>query len=410
MPPAVLSLYHFSWAFVAAIVFFFPARQLTVIGVTGTKGKTSTSEFVNAIFEAAGHRTAVVNSIRIKMGDNTKPNLRRMSMFGRFALQRLLRRAVDSTCTIAILEMTSEGARQHRHRFVDLDCLIFTNLAPEHIESHGSLEAYADAKFSLSQSLVHSRKRPRIMVANADDALSGRFLALPVDMAAPFSLAQAAPYHADSSGGSFHFQGVGMDVALPGLFSVKNALAAAVAARALGIDTQTIKNGLLRVKEIPGRAQEIRMGQPFTVVVDYAHTPDSLVAIYSAYAGKRLVCVLGNAGGGRDLWKRPEMGRVAETYCAEVILTNEDPYDEDPRSILDMMARGMKHAPTIILDRRLAIREALARAQENDAVIITGKGTDPSIHGPNGKDIRWSDETVVREELASLLGSRRSRL
>ncbi len=402
IPAPLLSLYPLCLAFLASIIFFAPSRALVVIGVTGTKGKSSTTEFLNAIFEAAGRKTAVLNSIRIKVGDVSKPNTRRMSMPGRFGLQRFLRRAADADCDVAVIEMTSEGARQHRHRFIDLDCLIFTNLAPEHIESHGSLEAYANAKLELGKGLVRSHKRPRIMVANADDAMSGRFLALPVDAAIPFSLSQTMPYHADERGGVFRFVDVDIKIVLPGLFSLRNALAASVAARALGVDIQTIQRGLASVLEIPGRAQEIKMGQPFTVVVDYAHTPDSLTAIYDAYAKKRLVCVLGNTGGGRDLWKRPDMGRIADTRCAEVILTNEDPYDEDPRSILEMMVRDMKRAPTIILDRRSAIREALARAKPDDAVIITGKGTDPSIHGAGGEDIPWSDAIVVREELHAL--------
>lgn len=398
----LLSLYHFFWALFSAVIFLLPSKSILVIGVTGTKGKTSTTEFLNAIFESAGHTTAVSNSIRIKIGKKTKPNTRRMSMPGRFALQYFLRHAVDRGCTVAIIEMTSEGARQHRHRFINLDCLIFTNIAPEHIESHGSFEAYADAKFSLTDALMRSRKRPRVMVANSDDGMGARFLALPVETAVPFSLASVAPYRADEHGGSFRFNGLDVHITLPGIFSIKNALAAATAARALGVDTQAIARGLANITTIPGRAQEIAEGQPFVVVVDYAHTPDSLTAIYDAYKSKRLLCVLGNTGGGRDLWKRPEMGRIADERCAEVILTNEDPYDEDPRSIVDMMASGMKRPPSIILDRRLAIREALARAQPHDVVLITGKGTDPSVHEANGKDTPWSEEDVVREELKTL--------
>ena len=255
IPSSLLSLYHLCLAFLASIIFFAPSRVLVVIGVTGTKGKSSTTEFLSAIFEAAGRKTAVLNSIRIKVGDVSKPNTRRMSMPGRFGLQRFLRRAADANCNVAIIEMTSEGARQHRHRFIDLDCLVFTNLAPEHIESHGSLEAYADAKMELGKGLVHSHKRPRIMVANADDAMSGRFLALPVDAAIPFSLSQATPYHADERGGVFRFADVDIKIVLPGLFSLRNALAASVAARSLGVDILAIQRGLENVLEIPGRAQ-----------------------------------------------------------------------------------------------------------------------------------------------------------
>src|SRR6185369_569965 len=153
---------------------------------------------------------------------------------------------------------------------------------------------------------------------------------------------------------------------------------------------------------VRGRVERIEAGQNFIAVVDYAHTPDSLRALYSAFASKRKICVLGNTGGGRDTWKRPEMGRIADETCDKVILTNEDPYDEDPRAIVDAMAAGMKRAPEIIMDRREAILAALRAARPGDAVLISGKGTDPYIMGPNGSKTPWSDAEVVREELARL--------
>ncbi|HYF29045.1 MAG TPA: cyanophycin synthetase, partial [Candidatus Paceibacterota bacterium] len=149
--------------------------------------------------------------------------------------------------------------------------------------------------------------------------------------------------------------------------------------------------------------ERIEEGQGFQAVVDYAHTPDSLAALYSAYPGRK-ICVLGNTGGGRDTWKRPEMGRIADEACDEVILTNEDPYDEDPRAIVEAMAAGMKRAPKIIMDRREAIGAALSLARPGDAVLITGKGTDPYIMEANGKKTPWSDAAVVREELKKLAG------
>ncbi len=155
---------------------------MLVIAVTGTKGKSSTSEMIVAILEAAGYKTATLNSVRIKIGESSEPNTMRMSMPGRMYIQRFLARALKSGCTAVVLEMTSEGARQHRHRGIDLNALVFTNLAPEHIESHGSYEAYADAKFSLGTTLVRSPKRPRIMIANAADAQGVRYLQLPVEI------------------------------------------------------------------------------------------------------------------------------------------------------------------------------------------------------------------------------------
>lgn len=408
-PALLLSFYHLLWAWFASLIFLLPSRRIMVIGVTGTKGKTSTTEFINAIFEEAGYATAMLNSLRIKLDDVSEPNKRRMSMPGRFALQRFLSSAIDHDCDVAIIEMTSEGAVQNRHRFIHLDALVFTNLAPEHIESHGSFEAYAEAKLALGRGLVRSRKRPRIMVTNVDDAWGQRFLALPVDTRVPFSMRQVEPYRADGSGGQFHFGNTDMNVALPGMFSLYNALAATVTAHAFGINDQTIARGLARVTEIKGRAQAIREGQPFTVIVDYAHTPDSLAALYDAYAGKRLICVLGGTGGGRDLWKRPVMGKIADERCADVILTTEDPYEEDSQAIAEMIARDMKRQPTMILDRRQAIREALSRASnDQDVVLITGKGSEPSIHMHGGLDIPWSDEAVTREELKALVNARQS--
>jgi UDP-N-acetylmuramoyl-L-alanyl-D-glutamate--2,6-diaminopimelate ligase len=399
LPTPLLSLYHFLLSLLAAIVFGFPSRRISVIAVTGTKGKSSTLEYLNAIFEAAGEKTALASTIRVKIGERSEANTMRMTMAGRFFLQQFLADAVKEGCSVALIEMTSEGARQHRHRFIALDALIFTHLTPEHIESHGSLQAYADAKFEIGRGLARSSKRPRYMVANAVDGESLRYLRLPVEHALPFSLGMVAPWKTDASGGTFTFDGTEMRIRIPGAFSIENAAAAAVLTRAMGVKLPFIAAGLDRLSRIPGRAEEIREGQPFTVVVDYAHTAESLRAIYAAYPGRR-IAILGATGGGRDMWKRPVMGRVAEEDCAHVILTNEDPYDEDPRSIIDAIARGMhKETHEIVIDRREAIRRAFEIAQPGDTVLITGKGTDPSICGPRGTQIPWSDAVVAREEL-----------
>ncbi len=180
-----------------------------------------------------------------------------------------------------------------------------------------------------------------------------------------------------------------------------NALAAMKVADFLRISPQTAITALSKLTLIPGRAERIEAGQDFLAVVDYAHTPDSLTALYEAYP-QRKICVLGNTGGGRDTWKRPEMGRIADAACDEVILTNEDPYDEDPEGIVYQMANGMKRKPKVIMDRREAIREALTLAKTGDAVLITGKGTDPYIMLANNEKLKWSDAQVVREELEKL--------
>lgn len=406
-PTLLVSLYHFALAHIGALYYGFPSRELLVIAVTGTKGKSSTTEMIATVLEEAGHKTALLNSIRIKTGAHFERNVMRMSMPGRFFIQRFLRSAVREKCTAAILEMTSEGVKQYRHRAIGLDALVFTNLAPEHIESHGSYESYANAKFEIGKQLARSRKRPRIIVANADDEESARYLGLPVEQALSFSLAANLPWFADERGGYFTFGGSKIVVHLPGEFSLKNALAASVLACALGIEVPLIARALEKLSRIPGRAECVEEGQNFTVVVDYAHTPDSLEALYDAYKNKRKICVMGATGGGRDIWKRPVMGSLADTHCERVILTDEDPYDEDPRKIVDALADGMKRTPEIIMDRRAAIRRGLQLADTGDAVLITGKGTDPCICGPRGSKIPWSDAEVVREELEKLIRSRK---
>ena len=160
---------------------------------------------------------------------------------------------------------------------------------------------------------------------------------------------------------------------------------------------------LAKLPTVLGRVEHIDAGQDFIAVVDYAHTPDSLQVLYDAFPNRRKICVLGNTGGGRDTWKRPEMGRIADEVCDKVILTNEDPYDENPRVIVEAMAREMKRAPEIIMDRREAMRAAPRAARSDDVVLISGKGTDPFIMGPKGSKEPWSDAVVVREELERLL-------
>lgn len=410
-------VYHWMMALVGAVVYRFPSRRLTVIGVTGTKGKSTVTELINAILEEAGHTTALAGTVRFKIGATTEPNLKKMTMPGRFFLQKFLRRAVRAGCDVAVLEMTSEGAKQFRHKWIDLNALIFTNLSPEHIESHGSFEKYREAKLGLARALARSPKFPKYIVVNADDPEHARFLAEAEENSSPvmFSLENAAPYSINPDGITFSFEGTRITSPLVGVFNLSNILAALSYARSRGISMDTAKRAIEAYTGTPGRVERIDEGQAFTVIVDYAHTPDSLEQLYGAFETTAKVCVLGNAGGGRDTWKRPEMGRIADEHCNHIILTNEDPYDEDPRAIVEQMKEGIKETETeITMDRREAIRSALEKAsalasttedgqkKESITVLITGKGTDPYIMGPNGSKEPWNDAEVAREELKKL--------
>ncbi|PIR37241.1 MAG: hypothetical protein COV34_03400 [Candidatus Zambryskibacteria bacterium CG10_big_fil_rev_8_21_14_0_10_42_12] len=411
---ATQPIYHFILAFLSALIYRFPSRKIVVIGVTGTKGKSSTTEYVNAILEKAGYQTAVANTIRHKIGENSRPNKYKMTMPGRFFIQHFLRRALVAGCTHVVIEISSEGVLQYRHRFLDLDALIFTNLSPEHLDTHGSYENYVQAKVEIGKRVI---KKDGTLVVNGDDEQAYRFLALNVPHKITFSTKDIPHDIRDGKNcfrfdrkNCFRFDSINICTPIKGMFTAYNMIAAATYAEHIGIKKEIVREALEEVHEIKGRAQEIDGGQDFVVVVDYAHTPDSLEHIYKAYDGYKIVGVLGGTGGGRDTWKRKEMGKLADRYCEKIYLTNEDPYDEDPWQIINHVADGIEHTDKLkkIMDRREAIREALMSAKElrktHDlvAVLITGKGTDPYIMEAHNKKTPWSDEQVVREELKKL--------
>lgn len=403
--------YHYILALIGAVYYRFPSKEITVIGVTGTKGKSTVVELLNTIFEADGRRTAVAGTIRFKIGEKSERNLYKMTMPGRFFIHRFLRNAVNAGCDIAIIEMTSQGVLQYRHKFMHLDGLVFTNISPEHIESHGSYEKYILAKLELARTLERSQKRPRFMVANRDDEQGIRFLETSVEHSLPYGLSDLELYTLNKDDISLVMHGSTFRVPLLGLFNVYNILAALTCAQAFGVPTKTIHSALATLSPIKGRVERFQSpkgsGKKITAIVDYAHTPDSLEKLYQAFEKEKKICVLGNTGGGRDTWKRPEMGRIAGQYCTRVIFTNEDPYDEDPKKIVDDMIHGVEDESkaSIIMDRRKAIHTALEEAPNGSVVIISGKGSDPYIMGPHNTKTPWSDAKVVQQELGTLFGN-----
>lgn len=406
-------IYHYLLAFFAALIYGFPSDNIKVIAVTGTKGKSTTVELVNAIFEEAGYRTAVAGTIRFKIGEKEERNLYKMTMPGRFTVQKFLKRAVREKCDFVIIEMTSEGAKQFRHKFISQDALIFTNISPEHIESHGSYEKYLEAKLSIARSLSRSKKKRRLFVVNVDDSESSKFINAAKNChIITYSLNDAHNIELNDNGSHFEFKGEEINSKLPGEFNIYNMLSAATLAKAYDIPPKIIKEALQKISNIKGRVERINAGQNFDVVVDYAHTIDSLQKLYKAFPAKNKICVLGNTGGGRDKWKRSGMAKIAEENCEHIILTNEDPYDEDPLTIVNDMQEAIdnKEKVEVIMDRRAAIQTALLHAfkkdqesQKNTIVLISGKGTDPYIMLSNGKKLPWSDEQVTREELRKIM-------
>lgn len=396
-------LYHSLLSFSMSLSYGLPARKLTVIGITGTKGKSTAAEMVFAILRAAGYKTALLSTIRFAIEDESEPNRFKMTLQGRGFAQAFMRKALKAGCTHLVIEVTSESVLQYRHWFLNLDGLIVTNIQKEHIEHHGSFEKYVDAKRAIVNTLARSPKPLRVLVANLDIPESKSFLSANVSKAIGFSASELKNVSGDERSVRFEYAGTHFSLPLPGDFNALNALASIKMCEAFGVPLATSASALAALPPVRGRVEHIDAGQDFLAIVDYAHTPDSLSALYSAFPNQRKICVLGNTGGGRDTWKRPLMGRIADEACETVILTNEDPYDEDPRAIITAMTADMKRAPQIIMDRREAIRAALRAARKGDVVLISGKGTDPYIMGARGVKTPWSDATVVREELERLL-------
>lgn len=392
--------YHKCLAWLAALLYNFPSRKLKVVGVTGTNGKSTVVHLVTAILEEAGEKTASASSLRFRINGREWRNTLKMTMPGRFKLQKFLREALSAGCEYAVLEVTSEGIKQFRHVGTDFYMAVLTNVTPEHIESHGTFENYRAAKAELF-------KKAKIHILNGDDPSIDYFLKIPAQNRIIYSKKDLPP---------------GIHLKLLGDFNLENAVAAYHAAKLLGVDFGAIKSALEKIEGVPGRLEFVQK-KPFSVVVDYAHTPDALEKVYIALShtayGVRpnLICVLGSAGGGRDKWKRPEMGKIAGRFCKKIILTNEDPYDELPSAILEDIEKGVSQFLISnskflnkfqtqnykkVLDRREAIREAIKSAESGDTVIITGKGAEPWIMGPNGTKIAWDDREVAREELSRL--------
>ncbi|PJC69757.1 MAG: hypothetical protein CO014_01830, partial [Candidatus Tagabacteria bacterium CG_4_8_14_3_um_filter_41_8] len=302
-------VYHWLLAFFAGLVYCFPSRKIFVLGVTGTKGKTSTIEIINAILAEAGYKTALASSLRFKIDRDSEKNEYKMTMPGRFFLQNFLRKSVKAGCQYALLEMTSEGVVQYRHKFIQINALMFTNLSPEHIESHGSFEKYRDAKLKLFRALEKSRAKRKTVIVNEDDPASSYFLNIDVDEKIKFSLRNLAGFSLKKDGIMFKIDEMTVQSKLSGEFNLYNILAAIAFVKTQNIGMNTIKSAIEKFSGIEGRMESIEEGQDFKVIVDYAHTADSLEKVYEIFQSSRKICVFGAAGGGRDKWKRPEMGK-----------------------------------------------------------------------------------------------------
>jgi len=355
----------------AAEFFRHPSDVLEIAAVTGTNGKTTTAFLLHSILAAAGRKPALLTNIRrIVGGEERRIGLNTPEAID---LQRLLREMLDAGDRSCAMEATSIGAAQGRLAGTRFRVLVFTNLTQDHLDFHGSMDAYFAAKRALFD-------QADVAVVNIGDEWGRRLAA---------ELPDVVRFSGDDE--------LGADLRLRGRFNRENAAGAAAAARVLGIDADAIRQGLESVDGVPGRFESVDAGQPFSVIVDYAHTPDSLDNVLRAArelgAGK-LTVVFG-AGGDRDREKRPLMGRVAAERADRAIVTTDNPRSEDPQAIAEEVAGGRLE---IVVDRRDAIERALGDADEGDVVVIAGKGDDTEMEIA-GRFVPFDDRAVAREVL-----------
>ncbi len=378
---------------VAADEFFErPTEELLVAGVTGTNGKTTTVFLLHSIFEAAGMRPGLIGTIESRVGGEVRPAVRTTPEA--IDLQRTFREMLDAGDRSCAMEATSHGSELGRLERVRFKALAFTNLSQDHLDFHGTMERYFDAKRRL---FIEHEPAPAAAVNVTDEW--GRRLAdelrrldrAPVLTFGPVAEAELASHPALERS------------RLAGSFNVENVLAAAAVSRLIGVPDDAVVEGVAQVPGVPGRFESIDEGQPFAVIVDYSHKPGALEAVLRTareLTDGRLICVFG-AGGDRDRGKRPMMGRVASELADVTIVTSDNPRSEDPQAIVDEILTGVVGPVEVEVERRTAIERALGLAGDGDVVVIAGRGAEQRQDFADHK-IPFDDREVAREVLRRL--------
>lgn len=395
----------------------YPGRQMRLIGITGTNGKTTTSYLIHAILNEAGHKAGLIGTLQILIGahklpaHNTTPNV--------VDLQRTLAQMAESGMEYVVMEVSSHALDQDRIAGCEFDTAVFTNLTQDHLDYHKTMENYQAAKAKLFAALQEGTKPGKTAVVNIDDPAGAIMLAhtgvdrITYGVAAGEAALRAVEVRVHPSGSDFAVQGsfgrLRLRLSITGQFNVYNVLAAVGAALAEEISLAAIEKALLDFRGVPGRFELVDCGQPFAVVVDYAHTPDGLRNILQTarqITSRRIITVFG-CGGDRDRTKRPIMGRLAAEFSDAVIVTSDNPRSEEPEAIVEEIMAGVREkighkAMEVIVDRRQAIFVAIAMAQSGDTVIIAGKGHE-NYQILRDETIHFDDREVARAALGGLI-------
>ncbi len=416
-PEFIKGVYHKICGIHAATAHKYPAREMVVIGVTGTKGKTSTANYIWSVLTAGGYRAGLVSSANFRFEEREEANAYKMTMPSPYIIQKKLREMADSGIKVVVVEMTSEGMKQFRHTGIPVDIAVFTNLTPEHLGSHNNdFDVYKRAKSPLFKALtsgrkvLHGRDIPKVIIANADSEHATYYLSFPADQKITFGIndgeVQAIGVATENGGTTFTTLGTRFSLSIPGVFNVYNALPAIVVGNILGIPNVEINRGLTALSVIPGRMEKIDEGQDFSVYVDYAHEPASMNALLITAEsmrekGKKIILLTGIIGGGRA--SRVPLVEDAARRADYLIITNEDPYEDDPEEMLETLRQAAIHEGKndgknlfAILDRTTAIKKALSLAKDGDIVLISGKGAEETMMVKGGP-IPWNERKIVRQ-------------
>jgi len=395
----------------AYLIFGRLTQNLKIIGVTGTNGKTTTCFMVTSILEADGKKVGMSSTTTFKIGSNVWQNKTNKTTLSPFRLQKMLARMVKEGCEYAVVETSSHAIIQHRNWGLKYYGLAMTNIEPEHLDYHKNLSQYVAAKAQIFA------RNPAVAVVNLDDEQADKFLHFSAGKVLTYSTKKIADIVArkilpDLKGMIFTLvtpEGqTSIALKLTGIFNVENALCASALAVGMGIKLSKIKRGLEAMNPVPGRMEKVDEGQKFNVIIDYAVTPKSFEKIYSQIkkiTSGKLIAVFG-ATGDRDRSKRPKLGEAADKLADVVILTDEEPYSEDPARIIEEVAEGIKNKKLEenyfkIMNREQAIAKALSLASEGDSVVVTGMG-DQSYRIVGKRKIPYSERKVIKIELNKL--------
>jgi len=425
LPESFILAYHYFLSVLAVFIYGFPSRKMVVIGVTGTKGKTSTANFIWACLNAGGKKTGIITTANIRIGEEESLNNYHMTMPGRFSIQKTLAKMVKAGCKFCVVETTSQGIRQYRHIGVDYDMAVFTNLTPEHISAHKDFSEYKKMKGKMFATLAQSKVKKidgkrieKTIIVNFDSEHKDYFLDFAADKRVTYGLEGgdfvAKIMEENETGVKFQVGESIFKINILGKFNIYNTLPAIIIAKIFEIKDEAIGVGLLNLKIIPGRMEEINEGQNFKLFIDYAHEKASMTGALLAVnkikkeEENKIIVLLGAEGGGRDKTKRFEMGEVVAKMADYVITSNVDPYNDNPREIAeDIVLTAEKFGKIrnenlfLIEDRREGIKKAITLAKSGDIVIITGKGAEQTMI-IGGKTIPWDDRVVAREELRKI--------